>query len=319
MSPSTPWSGKAVLVTGGAGFIGSHLVDRLVREGAQVTVLDNFSTGTRQNLKGSPCSIVQGSIGDAAIVEKLAPQMDVVFHLAARPSVSRSIEDPWESHEANITGSMVLLEAFRRSKRLKAFVNTSSSSVYGDSPELPKEEDRTGRPLSPYALQKATVEHYVRLYAELYGFPGVSVRPFNIFGPRQSPESLYAAVIPKFIDQALQGKDLHIHGDGEQTRDFTHVDNMVELFLRASERASEQKGQAFNAGAGQRHTVKQLADLVVEFAKSKSKVVLGPPRPGDIRDSLASLKKAERLLGYKPLVSFRDGLESLVRLAKEKA
>lgn len=316
-SDSKLFQGAVCLVTGGAGFIGSHLVERLLSEGAKVRVLDDLSTGSKANLdsftRGAPFELIEGTVTDPRLVTRALAGVQYVFHLAALPAVARSVEDPWETNQVNVDGTLLLLDQSRKLLGLKRFVFTSSSSVYGDTPTLPKSEEAAGHTLSPYALQKWTGENYVRLFHSLYGFPGISVRPFNVFGPRQSPDNQYAAVIPLFIKCALEGKPIRINGDGKQTRDFTHVANMVEVFVRAAltERA-DALGKAFNAGAGGRFSVLELAEQVLELTASGSKIEHGPARVGDIRDSFADLRRSQEYLGYRPRVSFTDGLRMLV-------
>lgn len=317
MSAPLELSNSNCLVTGGAGFIGSHLVERLLKEGAKVTVLDDFSSGKEENLSHlsgqSGLDVVRGSVTDASALEKACAGKAYIFHLAAIPAVVRSVENPAATDEVNVHGTVLMLEAARRLKSLKRVVFTSSSAVYGDTPTLPKSEEMAGRTLSPYALQKWTGENYVRLFHSLYGLPGVSVRPFNVFGPRQSPDNQYAAVIPKFVAEGLSGGELVIHGDGGQTRDFTYIDNMVQMYiLAATTQNPEALGQAFNAGAGGQASVNDLAKKVIELTGGKAKIRYTDPRPGDIRDSFADLRKAKVLLSYEPVVSFEEGLKRLV-------
>jgi UDP-glucose 4-epimerase len=318
------WREKRVLITGGAGFIGSHLAERLLGLGARVTVLDNMSTGLRSNIeflrsiaRPGTLEIREGSICASSDVTQAMDGTQVVFHLAARPSVSRSIEDPLNSHETNVNGSLVLLEAAKArtkaGKGFERFVFTSSSSVYGNTPVLPKEEPMAGSVLSPYALQKWTTENYVRMYWQFYGVPGLSIRPFNIFGPRQSDQSAYAAVIPLFFRAAREGKPLVIFGDGQQSRDFTYVDNIVDLYLSAATGPEASLGQSFNAGAGRKISVLELAREIISLTGSPSTIEFRDARSGDVRDSLACLKRSESLLGYRPQVSVHDGLKRLMQ------
>jgi UDP-glucose 4-epimerase len=304
------------LVTGGAGFIGSHLTDRLVAESWQVVVLDDLSSGHLDNLKASDgprLRFIEGSITDERTLDGALEGVTHVFHLAARPSVARSIEQPFETNQVNVTGTLLLLEKARRLRGLQRFVLTSSSSVYGDTPTLPKEESMAGSPLSPYALQKWTAECYLRLYHQLYGLPGLALRPFNVFGPRQRADNPYAAVIPLFVAAARAGRPLPINGDGKQTRDFTCVANMVEGFVRAATTPeTEALGKAFNIANAERTSVLELAGQVLRLTGSRSAVEHRPTRAGDIRDSFASLELARRLLGYEPRLRFAQGLEALI-------
>ncbi|MFA0779696.1 MAG: hypothetical protein RJAPGHWK_001200, partial [Candidatus Fervidibacter sp.] len=247
-----------MLITGGAGFIGSHLAERLVALGAKVRLLDDFTTGRKQNLSAfaHKVELLQGSLTDMATVRRAVAGMDVVFHQGALPSVARSVEDPLTTHQVNATGTLLLLLAAREAK-VKRVVFASSSSVYGDTPTLPKREDMPPNPQSPYALSKLIGEQFCRLFWQLYGLETVSLRYFNIFGPRQDPTSQYAAVIPRFITALLRGERPTIYGDGEQTRDFTFVDNCVQANLLAAT-AEGVAGEVFNVGAGKQTSVNEL-------------------------------------------------------------
>lgn len=302
-------SKKTYLVTGGAGFIGSHIVERLVRDGHRVRVLDDFSSGKESNLESfrTEIELVKGDIRDAAIVGEAMRGVNLVFHEAALGSVPRSVADPLTTHEVNMTGTLNVLLAAREAG-VKRVVYASSSSVYGETPVLPKKEDMTPQPLSPYALSKLVGEHYASVFKHVYGFEVVGLRYFNIFGPRQDPESQYAAVIPRFIMALLEGKPPVVYGDGLQSRDFTYVDNVVDANLLASE-ADGVAGQAFNVACGGRYT---LLDLL-----AKLKVILGSDvepiheaaRAGDVKDSQASIEAAARALGYRVSVDFEEGLQ----------
>ncbi len=312
---------KSALVTGGAGFIGSHLVERLLGQGAKVRVLDDFATGHEANLASFKSNkhfeLLKGSICEADDLRRALEGVDWVFHLAARPSVPRSVEDPWSSHQINLQGTLRLLEASRQA-RISRFINTSSSSVYGDTPQLPKSEEMAGNTLSPYALQKWAGEEYVRLYARLYNFPGLSIRPFNVFGPRQDPESLYAAVIPRFIKAARAGTDLVIFGDGQQSRDFTYVSNLIDLYMKAAESTDSRIfGQAFNGGAGGRVSVLEMAEKILRLTSSSAKVSFASPRAGDIRDSFASGAKVQKYFEHTAKISFAEGLQLLIDSTSE--
>ena len=302
--PSTP-----CLVTGGAGFIGSHLARRLSADGHAVRVLDNLSTGSRANLDGaSGIELVEGDIRDADTCRRAIRDVELVFHVAALPSVPRSIADPWASHDHNVNGTMRVLEA-ARAAGVRRVVYSSSSSVYGDTPTLPKVESMEPLCRSPYATAKLAGEQYVLAYARAGMLEGVALRYFNVFGPRQSPTSAYAAVIPAFLQAALAGTVAEVHGDGEQTRDFTYVDNVVDANLRAAFGATESvNGWATNIGAGSRTSLNGLLELVEQVTGRTVAREHKAPRAGDVRDSQASLDRAKRVLGYEPVVGVREGL-----------
>lgn len=302
-----------MLVTGGAGFIGSHLAERLVAAGAKVRILDDFATGNRQNLApfAHQVELLQGSLTDMATVRKAVAGVEVVFHQGALPSVARSVEDPLTTHQVNATGTLLLLLAAREAK-VRRVVFASSSSVYGDTPTLPKREDMPSKPQSPYALSKLIGEQFCRLFWQLYGLETVSLRYFNIFGPRQDPASQYAAVIPRFIAALLRGEPPTIYGDGEQTRDFTFVENCVHANLLAATTPGI-AGEVFNVGAGVQTSVNDLFRLVRSLIGADHiEPIYAPPRPGDIRHSLADITKAQTKLGYIPRVSLEEGLERTV-------
>jgi nucleoside-diphosphate-sugar epimerase len=306
------------LVTGGAGFIGSHLVEELVRRGTTVRVLDNFLTGRRENLEPFAGSIdlVEGDVREPEACRRAAHGAEVVLHQAALPSVPRSIEDPRLTHDINLTGTLNMLLAAREAGA-RRFVFASSSSVYGDDERLPKVEGQEGRPLSPYAVNKAAAEKYCQVFHSVCGLETVCLRYFNIFGPRQDPRSEYAAVVPLFILRMLGGRPPLIHGDGEQSRDFTYVANVVQANLLAAG-AKEAAGRVINVGCGERTTVRMLAEGVAAILGSGLRPEHGPARAGDVRHSHADLGRARSLLGYEPLVSFREGLERTVRWFREK-
>jgi nucleoside-diphosphate-sugar epimerase len=302
------------LVTGGAGFIGSNLVRALLARGEEARVLDNFATGKRENLKPfeGRISLLEGSVDDPDLVERAMEGVDYVLHQAALPSVQRSVESPLASHAANMTGTLVLLDAARKAG-VRRFVYASSSSVYGDSPRLPKEETHPTDPLSPYAVGKLSGELYCRVFHRLHGLETISLRYFNVFGPGQSPDSLYAAVIPRFITALKAGEPPVIFGDGRQSRDFTYIDNVVQANLLACEAGKESSGEAFNIALGSRVT---LLELLEQMASLRGKGVaprFEPARKGDVRDSLADIRKARRLLGYRPGVSLEEGLRNTLR------
>jgi nucleoside-diphosphate-sugar epimerase len=301
------------LVTGGAGFIGSHLVEHLTSRGEDVVVLDDFSTGQRANVEPflGAIELIEGTLLDPETCARAARGVDYVLHQAAVPSVPRSVADPLGSHEACATGTVNMLIAARDAK-VKRFVYAASSSAYGNTAELPKHEDMQPRPLSPYAAAKYAGECYARAFHVTYGLPTVALRYFNIFGPRQDPNSQYAAAIAKFISSALRGTTPTIYGDGSQTRDFTYVANAVSANLLACTAPDEADGDVFNVGCGERVSVNELWRRVQRLAGSNIEPVYAPKRAGDVRDSLASLVKIERVLGYKPVVDLDEGLRQTV-------
>ncbi|MBN1268171.1 MAG: SDR family oxidoreductase [Kiritimatiellae bacterium] len=301
------------LVTGGAGFIGSNLSRALTEAGLSVRVLDNFSTGRRENLAdlGADVDLVEGDIRDADAVAQAVRGVRYVFHLAALPSVIRSVGDPAATNDVNITGTLNALLA-ARDANVERFVFSSSSSVYGDTPTLPKQEDMTPMPLSPYAVSKLAGEHYSRIFHKLYGLKTFALRYFNVFGPRQDPASQYAAVIPLFIDALREGRAPTIYGDGEQTRDFTFVDDVVHGNLCCCTARDEAAGQVYNIAAGGRTSVNDLAAALARLMGKDVAPVHADPRPGDVRDSQAAHERAARLLGWSARVSFEEGLRQTV-------
>ena len=302
------------LVTGGAGFIGSNLVATLVDAGATVRVLDDFSTGRQENLDGlwDGIEMIEGSVTDPATCAAACAGMDYVMHQAAIPSVPRSVADPATSHATSATGTLNMLIA-ARDAGVKRFVYAASSSAYGDTPTLPKVEDMPSQPRSPYAVGKLVGEHYCQAFAIVYGFETVSLRYFNMFGPRQDPTSEYSAVIPLFITKAMAGEAPTIDGDGEQTRDFTHVDNAVRANLLAcTAPADAVSGQVFNVGCGERISINQLWQAIQGATKASVDAVHGPAREGDVRDSLACLERARESLGYDVTVPLDEGLQRTV-------
>jgi UDP-glucose 4-epimerase len=303
---------ESYLVTGGAGFIGSHIAETLAKRGERVRVLDNLSTGKRENLAPflDRIEFVEGDLRSPADVRKAVEGVDIVFHQGALPSVPKSVEDPIGSNESNITGTLNLLIA-ARDARVKRVVYAASSSAYGDSPVLPKEETMTPAPLSPYAIQKYVGELYCRNFFELFGLETVSLRYFNVFGPRQDPASLYAAVIPKFITALAEGRPPTIFGDGEQSRDFTYVENIVQANLLAA-RADGVAGQMMNFACGKGCTLNELLRLIQAIMGTDMKPVYADPRPGDVRHSMADTRKSRELLGYEPHVSLEEGLRRTV-------
>ena len=300
------------LVTGGAGFIGSHLVRRLLADGGRVRVIDNLATGKRERLRDLEGAIefIEGDLADPSTCENALSGIDCVLHQAAVPSVQRSVKNPIETNKANITSTLNLLEGCRK-HRVRRFVYASSSSAYGDTPVLPKREDMPPNPLSPYALQKFVGERYCQLYFRLYGLETVSLRYFNVFGPSQDPYSEYSAVIPKFATRLQRGESIVVYGDGEQSRDFTYVDNVVEANILAL-RASHAAGSVINIGCGERITLNRLIKILEEILKVQATVDYQPARPGDVRDSLADISLAQDLLGYQPKVTVAEGLRRTV-------
>lgn len=300
------------LVTGGGGFIGSNLVSRLVERGETVRVLDNFSTGKKENLSefAHSIAIIEGDLRDHQAVRGAADGVDVILHQAALPSVPRSIKDPLSSNAVNVVGTLNVLQAARDAK-VKRVVFASSSSVYGDTPELPKHERMFPNPLSPYAVSKLAAEHYCRVFARVYGIETVSLRYFNVFGPRQDPDSEYAAVIPKFIKGMLRDKQPTIYGDGEQSRDFTFIDNVVQGNLLAATATCE-PGSVMNCACHGRVTLNQLVQTINELLGKDIHPLYAPSRPGDIKHSFAAIDLAHRLIGYSPLVDFKEGLRRTI-------
>jgi len=306
------------LVTGGAGFIGSNLVRALLNRGDKVRVLDNFSTGKRENLNltGSLHNLVanlevlEGDIADLSTCHKAIQGIEYVLHQAAIPSVPRSVALPIESNRANIDGTLNLLVA-ARDAGVKRLVFASSSAVYGNAPGFPREETIPPAPLSPYAVQKLTDEHYLRLFYELYGLETVSLRYFNVFGPHQDPDSEYAAVIPRFIKAFIRGTQPTVYGDGEQSRDFTYVDNVVYGNLLAVE-ARDAPGKVMNLACGGQLTLNQLLALLRQITGSDVQAVYTDPRPGDVRHSWADITLSEQVLNYKTQVSLEEGLHRAV-------
>lgn len=303
---------KNYLVTGGAGFIGSHLVETLLKEGHAVRVVDNFDTGKRETLGPfrGPLEVMEGSVADAGVMKKATEGIDVVFHQAARGSVPRSVEDPAGTHEANVTGTLQVLIA-ARDAGVQRVVCASSSSIYGETPELPKKETMPPTPMSPYGLSKLMLEYYCRLFTQVYGLETVALRYFNVFGPRQNPFLQYAAVIPLFILQMMKGKPCTIYGDGEQTRDFTYVADCVRANLLASTAAGA-AGKVFNIACGGQISVNELHTELKKMIPSGVDPAYEPTRPGDIKYSFADIGRAKSDLGFTPAFSLRTGLEQTV-------
>src|SRR5688572_15104578 len=295
------------LVTGGAGFIGSHLAEELVRRGERVRVVDSLITGKRQNLAHLPeVEFLEGDLADPAVAREAVRGVEYVLHQAAIPSVPRSVEDPVTSNRANIDASLNLLVA-ARDAGVKRVVYAGSSSAYGNSASLPKVETMPTAPLSPYALQKLVAEQYCQMFTTLYGLETVTIRYFNVFGPRQDPSSPYSGVISLFISALCEGRQPTIYGDGEQTRDFTYVANVVDGVLRACE-AKEANGHVINVATGGRVSLNQLFQTIRNLLGADIDAVYQAPRAGDVRDSQADITKARRMLGYEPRARFTDGL-----------
>jgi nucleoside-diphosphate-sugar epimerase len=299
---------RRVLVTGGAGFIGSHLSRALVARDQGVRVLDDFSSGKRANLSdlAGRIEIVEGSILDQATLERAMDGVEIVYHEAAIPSVPRSMAAPLASHQANATGTLNVLEA-ARTRSVRRVVYAGSSSAYGETPTLPKVESMAAAPLSPYAVSKLAGEHYCQVYARAFGVETVVLRYFNVFGPRQDPNSQYAAVIPKFVTAALEGGQPVIFGDGTQSRDFCFIDNVIEANMLAAD-AREASGQVFNIACGKATDLNQVVKLIAAALGTALRPTYETGRVGDVKHSLADISAAQKVLGYTAPVSFEDGL-----------
>lgn len=297
------------LVTGGAGFIGSNMVDELLRRGQSVVVLDDLSAGKEENLAGvrTEIDLRIGSITDLAAVQSACAGVDYVIHLAARTSVPKSVKDPLETNRVNIDGTLNVLVAARDAK-VRRLVYAASSSAYGETPTLPKTEAMQPEPISPYGVTKFVGELYAQVFGRVYGLENASVRYFNVFGPRQDPTSQYSGVLSRFMLAILRDEPLVIYGDGEQSRDFTYIDNVVDETLRACEAAGA-SGKVFNGGTGARITLNEVAKLLEKITGKKIQTKYDPPRAGDIRDSQADISLARRVLAYEPRVLFEEGLK----------
>ena len=320
--PFTKLAEKKVLVTGGAGFIGSNLCEKLLEIGAIVTVLDNFSTGHRHNIKSflsnSNFSLIEGDIRDLETCKNACANQDYVLHEAALGSVPRSINDPITSNDVNVGGFLNMLVA-ARDAGVKRLVYAASSSTYGDSKSLPKVEDIIGKPLSPYAITKYVNELYADVFQRTYGFDTIGLRYFNVFGRRQDPKGAYAAVIPKFVIQLINHESPTINGDGTYSRDFTYIDNVVQMNLLALVSDNKEAvNQVYNTAVGDRTTIKDMAELLRKFLSAydekiaKVEILNGPNRLGDVPHSLASIEKAQKNLGYQPTHKFAEGLKEAV-------
>ena len=302
---------RRCLVTGWAGFIGSHIAAALIARGDRVRIADNLSTGHRENLRVNPSAeFVEGDLADPVFAARAVEGMDLVFHQAAIPSVPRSVKDPAASNRANIDGTLNVLLA-SRDAGVTRVVYAGSSSAYGDTPTLPKHEGMPANPRSPYALQKFVGEQYCQLFTSLYGLQTVTIRYFNVFGPRQDPASAYSGVISRFAKALFEGTRPVIHGDGRQTRDFTYIANVVDGVLAAAD-APEASGEVINVATGHRISLIDLLDWMKKLTGSNAEPQFTEPRAGDVRDSLADISKAKRLLGYEPRVPFEQGLADTV-------
>ena len=299
------------LVTGGAGFIGSHLVEELVRRGHAVRVVDSFITGRRQNLAHVPgVELVEGDLADFDVARRAVEGVEVVLHQAAIPSVPRSVQDPITSNRANVDASLNVLVA-ARDAGVRRLVYAGSSSAYGNTETLPKVETMPTAPLSPYALQKLVAEQYCQMFTALYGLQTVTIRYFNVFGPRQDPSSPYSGVISLFISALCEGRRPTIYGDGGQTRDFTYVKNVVDGVLRAAD-APAASGEVINVATGGRISLNELFQTIKRLVGADVEPIYAEPRAGDVRDSQADIGKARQLLGYEPTADLRDGLEKTI-------
>ncbi len=307
-----PFSGIA-LVTGGAGFIGSHIASGLTAKGARVRVIDDLSTGYRQNLEeiGGDIDFVEGSVADENALRRALRDVEIVFHQAAIPSVPRSVENPRQTHVACVDATFSLLLAARE-MGVRRIVYAGSSSAYGDQPTLPKAEGMLPEPLSPYAVAKLVGEYYCQVFTRVYGLETVTLRYFNVFGPRQDPSSQYSGVISRFISALLTGERPVIYGDGEQSRDFTYIDNVVSANLKAAE-TSKGLGQIINIANGERISLNQLLqELISLTGRSGVTPDYQPTRAGDVKHSLADISRAREFLAYKPLVDLRTGLQKTI-------
>jgi len=307
------------LVTGGAGFIGSHLAEALVSQGHEVRVLDNLSTGKEANMAGfrDRIEFVRGDVADRKLVGELVEGVDCVFHQAALASVPRSVERPLDTHQACLTGTVVLLDAARRAG-VRRLVYAGSSSAYGDQPTSSKRESDLPLPISPYGAAKLGGEYYCQAFTATYGFETVVLRYFNVFGPRQDPDSPYSAVIPLFITAMLHGRQPVVYGDGLQSRDFTYVDNVVQANLLAS-RAEGVGGRVLNVANGRNTNLLTLLDVLNRLLGTQIEPRFDPPRPGDVRESMADITQARRLLGYEPQVDFEEGLRRSIDYYRQLA
>jgi nucleoside-diphosphate-sugar epimerase len=306
------------LVTGGSGFIGSNIVEELLNRGHQVRILDNFSTGNRKNIEGfqGKIEVIEGDLRSYHTVMEAVDGMDFVLHQGALPSVPRSVRDPLTTNEVNVAGTLNLLHAALDAE-VKKVVFASSSSIYGDSPTLPKREDMTPNPLSPYAVSKLAGEKYLHVFAKIYGLQTVSLRYFNVFGPRQNPDSQYSAVIPKFIKAIMNDETPVIYGDGEQSRDFTFIQNVVEANILATE-VDCPPGMTMNCAVHQRTNLNQLVETINRILGKDVKPGYTESRPGDVKHSFADIALIEETLGFKPKIYFEEGLAKTIEWYKSQ-
>jgi len=305
------------LVTGGAGFIGSNICRRLVSEGYFVRAIDNFITGKRENISDIIGNIdfIEADMGDESIARKAVKDIDVVLHQGALPSVPRSVDDPAATHQHCVNATFTLLLA-SRDAQVKRFVYAASSSAYGDTPTLPKVETMPAQPLSPYAAAKLMGEYYAKVFYNVFGLETISLRYFNVFGPYQDPASQYAAAIPAFVTAILKDESPTVYGDGEQSRDFTYVDNVIEANLLAA-RVNQTKGEVINIACGQRITINEIITMINKLVGKDIQPVYTDPRPGDVKHSLADITLASKTIGYEPLISFHEGLEQAIDWYRE--
>lgn len=311
------------LITGGAGFIGSNIVKYLIRNKAKkVLVLDNLSNGKYKNIEEFESSnhfeFVKGDIRDFELCNNLVSDVDYVSHQAALGSVPRSIKDPLLTNDVNITGFLNIINAVKNNKNVKRFVYAASSSTYGDSESLPKIEGEEGQPLSPYAVTKAVNEMYAEVYSKIYNFHSIGLRYFNVFGPNQDPENPYAAVIPIFCKSALKKEVINIYGDGETSRDFTYVDNVIQANIKALHSDKISKHEVFNVACGEMTSLNQIVDLLNKLIKDKLEIVYSPERKGDIKYSLADINKSKKILDYEPEFFFKEGLLKTFKYYQDK-
>jgi len=317
MSISQDISKLSFLVTGGAGFIGSHVVEALIENGAQnVIVLDNLSTGNIKNILHLPqIQFIYADINDIQILNTILPDVDIIFHFAALGSVNRSIENPLATHLANSTGFLNILN-YAIKHKVKGIIYASSSSVYGDDNHLPKVEDKTGSPLSPYAVTKITNELYAKVFWKLHQLPIIGLRYFNVFGPRQNPNGAYAAAIPSFIVKMIKNEDIYIHGTGNQKRDFTYIQNVVYANLLSLQailnNSTNVFGQVMNIGCQQSLSINEVFNILAQKLSYKKQPIYTEPRKGDIFESLADISKAKKLIHYQPLVYFEEGIDKTI-------
>jgi len=315
------------LVTGGAGFIGSNIVQELLEAGVRVRVLDNLKTGRAENLDSvrkklasyaCDLEIIEGTMADIDMCKRAVEGVDYVLHQGAIPSVPRSVDIPVESNEANVNGTLNMLLA-SKSAGVKKFVYAASSSAYGNSPDLPKVETQRPQPRSPYAAQKVMGEYYCSIFNEIYGLPTVSLRYFNVFGPRQNPASSYAPVVPKFITCMMRGERPPVHGDGEQSRDFSYVDNVIQANLNAVFAGPEANGRVFNIACGERHSLNEMLSVLGKIMGVDPNPQYLPTRVGDVMHTQADISLARSVLGYRPMVGFEEGLRKTVEWYRENS